>query len=44
MKLRENGHDLEGTLLRSSNVKNDDEEHHQKLLKHSGRMKKKQRG
>ena len=30
--------DLRGTLLRSSNVENDDEKHHHELLRHS-RMK-----
>ena len=34
------GKDLRGTLLRSSNVENDDENHHE-LLRYSGRMKNK---
>ena len=33
------GQDLEETLLRSSNVENDDEKHHHELFSHSGRIK-----
>ena len=36
--LQENGQDLRETLLRSSHVENDDENHHE-LLTYSGRMK-----
>ena len=36
MNPQENGQDLRETLLRSSNVENDDEKHHQELLRHSG--------
>ena len=35
MNLQENGYDLEGTLLQSSNVDDDDEKHHLELLRHS---------
>ena len=38
MNLQENGQDLEEILLRSSNVENDDENHHE-LLRYSGRIK-----
>ena len=37
MNLQENGQDLGEILLRSSNVENDDENHHE-LLRHSGTM------
>ena len=37
MNLEENGARYGGkTLLRSSNVENDDERHHQELLRHTG--------
>ena len=39
MNLQENGYDLEETLLRSSKSENDDEKHHQELLRHSGMIK-----
>ena len=39
MNLRENGQDLGETLLRSSNDENDNEKHHQELLRHTGRIK-----
>ena len=38
MNLQENGQDLREILLRSSNVENDDENHHE-LLRYSGRIK-----
>ena len=39
MNLQENGQDLRETLLRSSKSENDDEKHHQELLRHIGRIK-----
>ena len=37
--LQENGQDLGEILLRSSNDENDNEKHHQELLRHTGRIK-----
>ena len=39
MNLQENGQDLREILLRTSNDENDNEKHHQELLRHTGRIK-----
>ena len=39
MNLWKNGYDCRETLLRSSNVENDDEKHPHEFLRHSGTMK-----